>query len=356
MGLVPDHPEGPVRRRSHDEAGLKISRRRAAAKARRLGLDRALSDRRTAALSAELGGPVLVGDYRAVLANFDRQRGAQDPWWDTLITDPPFGPRTHAGARTSAAIPEGARRKHGIAYQFWTPAMISEFVSWAVPRTRRWICAMTSHDLCPAWENEYEIAGWYPFAPIPIIVPGMGCRLQGDGPSNVTYYLMVARSRSREAMANPASNRTALWRTVPGYYMPSRGRKPKRPGKDGQGRDKPAELLARIVADYSNPGDLVCDPMAGYGSTLIAALRAGRRAIGSEIVARVAKVANREIWNAAPDGEQAQLAATERELAAELDSDSIEAGESEALIAAAHAAHRRRGRAAWTRRSTATVG
>lgn len=269
----------------------------AARKARaRRGVQMApLSDRRTAVLAAQLTGPVLVGDYRTAF-NAKEQHDGTNVWmWDTLITDPPFGARTHRGARTAAAIPDGARRKHGIAYQHWGPLDVAEFVSWAVPRTRRWIGAMTSHDLCDAWEQEFSIAGWYPFAPIPIVVPGMGCRLQGDGPSNVTYYLMVARSRSREAMANPASNRTALWRTVPGYYMPARGRKPNRPGKDGQGRDKPAELLADIVRDYSNPGDLVCDPMAGYGSTLKAALVMGRRAIGSEIVPRVAKVANREI-------------------------------------------------------------
>lgn len=305
----------------------------AAAAARRLDLTRA-PDRQ--ALAAQLGGPVITGDYRTALGPIGNMT-RDVPVWDTLISDPPFGARTHAGARTAAAIPEGARRKDGIAYQFWTPRQVGDFVGWAAPRTRRWICAMTSHDLCRWWEDAYSDAGWYPFAPIPIIVPGMGCRLQGDGPSNVTFYLMVARSRSREAMANPASNRTALWRTLPGFYDVPRGARHDRPGKDGQGRDKPAELLAQIVRDYSNPGDLVCDPMAGYGSTLKAALAAGRRAIGSEIVPRVAKVANHEIreWRA-----------TERELAADPDSDSIEAGEPEALIAAAHAAHQRRSGAA----------
>lgn len=278
----------------------------AEAKQRRQALTDVRLERDRRALAAELGGPVICGDYRTVLAN--PGRGALDPWWDTLIVDPPFGARTHAGARTAAAVPAGARRKHGIAYQHWTPAEVWSFVDWSAPRTRRWICAMTSHDLCAAWELAFERAGWYPFAPIPIIVRGMGCRLQGDGPSNVTFYLMVARSRGRAAMANPVSNRTALWRTLPGFYDVRRGSKPERPGKDGQGRDKPAELLAQIVRDYSNEGDLVCDPMAGYGSTLIAALASGRRAIGSEIVARVARTANREI--AAAVGDRLSVTAT----------------------------------------------
>jgi site-specific DNA-methyltransferase (adenine-specific) len=41
--------------------------------------------------------------------------------------------------------------------------------------------------------------------------------------------------------------------------------------------------MRAIVSDYSRPGDLVCDPTAGYGSTLAAALQKGRRAIGAEV-------------------------------------------------------------------------
>jgi DNA modification methylase len=41
--------------------------------------------------------------------------------------------------------------------------------------------------------------------------------------------------------------------------------------------------MRAIVRDYSRPGDLVCDPCAGGGTTLLAAIMEGRRAIGSEI-------------------------------------------------------------------------
>ena len=38
-----------------------------------------------------------------------------------------------------------------------------------------------------------------------------------------------------------------------------------------------------IVRDYSRPGDLVCDPCAGGGTTLLAAVIEGRKAIGAEL-------------------------------------------------------------------------
>lgn len=46
---------------------------------------------------------------------------------------------------------------------------------------------------------------------------------------------------------------------------------------------KPAALYERIIALSSNPGDLVLDPFAGAGVTLLAAISLSRRAIGIDI-------------------------------------------------------------------------
>lgn len=48
------------------------------------------------------------------------------------------------------------------------------------------------------------------------------------------------------------------------------------------GDRSPAELLEPIVASFSAPGDWVFDPFAGLGSTLFAAQKLGRKAIGFE--------------------------------------------------------------------------
>ncbi len=50
-------------------------------------------------------------------------------------------------------------------------------------------------------------------------------------------------------------------------------------------------LARRIVAEYSRPGDLVVDPLAGTGTTLVEAAILGRRAIGVELEARWADLA-----------------------------------------------------------------
>ena len=45
----------------------------------------------------------------------------------------------------------------------------------------------------------------------------------------------------------------------------------------------PVRLLERIILGCSNPGDLVLDPFAGSGTTLVAAARHGRRWVGVEL-------------------------------------------------------------------------
>lgn len=46
---------------------------------------------------------------------------------------------------------------------------------------------------------------------------------------------------------------------------------------------KPVKLLERLIEIFSDPGDVVIDPVAGSGSTLVAAENLGRKAYGFEI-------------------------------------------------------------------------
>jgi DNA modification methylase len=47
--------------------------------------------------------------------------------------------------------------------------------------------------------------------------------------------------------------------------------------------EKPVQLMEHFVRLHSNPGDLVLDPFAGRGSTLIAAEKTGRQWVGCEL-------------------------------------------------------------------------
>lgn len=55
---------------------------------------------------------------------------------------------------------------------------------------------------------------------------------------------------------------------------------------------KPEGLLTRLVETHSNPGQLVVDCFAGYGSTGIVALKLGRKFSGCEGISQDAQLAN----------------------------------------------------------------
>lgn len=58
---------------------------------------------------------------------------------------------------------------------------------------------------------------------------------------------------------------------------------------------KPVSLLKRLIEIFTDPGDVVIDPVAGSGSTLIAAIETGRKAFGFEIKRDFHKEASRLI-------------------------------------------------------------
>jgi DNA modification methylase len=58
---------------------------------------------------------------------------------------------------------------------------------------------------------------------------------------------------------------------------------------------KPIKLLERIVQLASNVGDLVYDPFCGSGTTLVAAVRHGRDAVGTDISSEAIKISQERV-------------------------------------------------------------
>jgi modification methylase len=79
----------------------------------------------------------------------------------------------------------------------------------------------------------------------------------------------------------PCAQKTSQWQRH-GRYLPDSNRHP--------AKMLPA-LARRAIETYSDPGDLVVDPMCGIGTTLVEAADLGRRAIGVELEPRWAGLA-----------------------------------------------------------------
>lgn len=228
------------------------------------------------------GWELRCGDYREALADVKSV--------DAVITDPPYSERTHAGhasganaANEVARLAQGAgsatsaerryaarllagggTRRREIDYRHWTAADVRAFVErWG--GVDGWIVALASDDMHPWYRAAYEAVGRYATHQLPCCIRGMTVRMCGDGPSSWAVYAQPSRPRWR----NP-------WGTLDGFYAGSAEKCPVVGGK-------PLWLMRALIRDYTRPGDLVCDPCAGGGTTLLAAVIEGRRAIGAEL-------------------------------------------------------------------------
>jgi DNA methylase len=60
--------------------------------------------------------------------------------------------------------------------------------------------------------------------------------------------------------------------------------RPDRPGGFDDDVTYPAALVCLFVEEFTQPGDLVCDPFAGFGTRLVVAEQVGRNVLGLEIL------------------------------------------------------------------------
>ncbi len=105
-----------------------------------------------------------------------------------------------------------------------------------------------------------------------------------NGLVELDYEFILLFRKPGKAPAVPSEVKTAAALTRDEWKAFFRGHW-QFPGERQQGHEAmfPEELPTRLIRMFSFPGEIVLDPFAGSGTTLRAALRTGRRAIGYEI-------------------------------------------------------------------------
>jgi site-specific DNA-methyltransferase (adenine-specific) len=216
-----------------------------------------------------------LGDARDVLPGLGRV--------SCIITDPPYSERAHAGHNAV----QGTALMRSLGYAALTEADCAALSRLFCDVAEGWVVWMHCHSLAPAITAGLSECGRYVFAPLPFFQAGRSVRLTGDGPSSWTDWITVART--------PAQIR---WGTLPGGYVAGEGWNDK-----ARMGGKPTRLMQCLVNDYSRPGDLVCDPFMGAGTTGVACARESRAFVGVEIDAEAFDTACRRIDAAQRQGD-----------------------------------------------------
>lgn len=180
------------------------------------------------------------------------------PEWltaDVLVTDPPYGMSYMsgwAGHFTGAQIAgDDSTAARDTALTLWGPRPALMFGRWSVPRPTGTRALLT-------WDKGEHVGMGdlrIPWKPNTEEIYVLGCGFQGHRSSSVLRHLAVAGT------VGMARNGTREHPT-----------------------EKPAGLLSALIDKC--PLGIVADPFAGSGSTLVAAKRLGRKAIGVELEER----------------------------------------------------------------------
>lgn len=225
-----------------------------------------------------IAGPMELrhGRWQDVLADV--------PACAAVITDPPYTSRVMLGFRSGSklrSLPPGDEVPN-IPYPAITPEECAELTAWAAKTARHWVVVFNDHVGWGWLEEGLDAAGLYVFAPVVWHKKNAPPRFQDDGPADECEYICVARPREKIRSGR-----------IRGHYETfSAHQSDEYEGLPGQ---KPLALMRALIRSYTKPGQLVVDPYAGTGTTLLAAAMEGRRAIGAEMDAGRYALASRRI-------------------------------------------------------------
>ncbi len=225
---------------------------------------------------------LFVGDSREVVNRLAKV--------DHVITDPPFEAEAHTLQRRVQR--EKSSGGYGrvvavepLAFPPMSSADRAYFGSAFGVLVKRWTLVFCQIEGAPLWRLACEDGGLvYKRTCLWVKRDGMP-QLTGDRPGMgyEAFVAMHAKGRSRWN-GGGAHGVYDVPKGSDGFI-----------GKNEHPTQKPEALMNQLVADFTDPGETILDPFAGSGTTLAAAKRLGRKAIGIEVNEAYAEVAARRL-------------------------------------------------------------
>ena len=235
-----------------------------------------------------------LGEHRLICGN-----ALEDDTWSLLmgddqasivVTDPPYNVPIDGHV---SGLGKHRHRPFAMAVGEMSEAAFTAFLQGAMALAYKWSSPGSVHTWAMDWRHVVEIgsagqAVYGRFLNIAVWVknqPGMGSYLRSQHELFFIFAKEGAPSRNNVQLGRFGRSRSNIW-----HY-------PSAASGFGRGTDegnplamhptvKPLQLICDVLLDASIKGDIVADPFAGSGTTVIAAEKLGRKARAIELDAR----------------------------------------------------------------------
>lgn len=187
-----------------------------------------------------------------------------------VIGDPPYEDELHAGAKEQRIIRSDGRTMHGDLGFAGVNAVRPEIAAAAVRASSGWVILFTLAEGVRAWRDDLQAAGAKWDTTCFWIKPDASPRFNGQGPARGAECFVTSWAGKGHRRWNAGGKRGVYTHCV------NTGRQGEHP------TEKPVSLMMDLVQDFTRPGEVVCDPFMGSGTTGVACVALGRRFIGIE--------------------------------------------------------------------------
>lgn len=222
---------------------------------------------------------VVEGDCRTVLPTLPNKSISH------VITDPPYEAEAHTKQRR--ILNGGGRRGGGIkaasvSFEPLAPGE-RECISLVLGRVcRGWVLAFCQVEGVNLWRDAMATAGMGWRRASVWVKPNGQPQLTGDRPAQSFEMIACAWAGHGKSRWNGGGRRGVFIHNVDANFSSE---------PRVHETQKPLSLMLELVELFTDPGDVILDPYAGSGTTIVAAMRLGRRAIGVERDAKYAAIA-----------------------------------------------------------------
>jgi site-specific DNA-methyltransferase (adenine-specific) len=189
---------------------------------------------------------------------------------DHVIGDPPYEDELHAAVGKINRIRNDGRTVPDDLTFAGVNAQRPEIAQKVYHAASGWAILFTLAEGVRAWRDDLQSAGAKWDTTCFWVKPDASPRLNGQGPARGAECFVTAWCGKGYRRWNAGGKRGIYTHCV------NTGRQGEHP------TEKPVPLMAEIVADFTRPGELICDPFMGSGTTGVACIKLGRRFIGIE--------------------------------------------------------------------------